>query len=76
MPYSNQEREFLIKLGQRIRNLREAKGWSQERLAEECGLHRTYIGALERGERNVAALNLRKISSALGVSLSQLCNVE
>jgi len=76
MPYSNQEREFLIKLGQRIRNLREAKGWSQERLAEEYGLHRTYIGALERGERNVAALNLRKISSALGVSLSQLCNVE
>ncbi|MBP0016782.1 MAG: helix-turn-helix transcriptional regulator [Cyanobacteria bacterium SBLK] len=64
--------EELSRLGQRIRNLRLAKGLSQEDLAELASLHRTYIGGIERGERNVAFLNLIRLAKALEVSLSEL----
>ena len=64
--------EELSRLGQRIRNLRLSKGLSQEDLAELASLHRTYIGGIERGERNVAFLNLVRLSKALEVSLSEL----
>lgn len=50
-----------------MRARREGLGWSQERLAEVAGLHRTYIGSIERGERNVALLNIIRLAEALGV---------
>jgi transcriptional regulator with XRE-family HTH domain len=62
----------LKKLGVKVRSLRIAKGLSQEKFAELCGLHRNYIGGIERGERNVAFLNLLKIATTLEMSLSEL----
>ncbi|MBO5907834.1 MAG: helix-turn-helix transcriptional regulator [Clostridia bacterium] len=59
-------------LGQRIRNYRVAKGFSQERLAEISGCHPTYIGQIERGEKNATIESITKISMALDVSLSTL----
>lgn len=58
--------------GQRVRELRQAAGFSQEELAERCGLHRTYIGGIERGERNVGVLNLLQIARALRVRPGEL----
>ena len=59
-------------LGQRIRNYRTAKGLSQEGLAELSGCHYTYIGQLERGEKNATVESIEKIAVALDVSLSEL----
>ena len=59
----------LIKLGANLRKVREAKGWSQEEFAFKCGVHRTYVGSVERGEYNVTILTLRKFTKALGISL-------
>jgi transcriptional regulator with XRE-family HTH domain len=59
-------------LGQAIRELRLAAGISQEGLAERCGMHRTYVGGIERGERNVSFRNLLRLADALGVRASQL----
>ena len=61
-----------LALGQRIRHLRQKKGWSQERFAHEAGIHRTYAGALERGEKNVSLDSLAKVSRCLDVTLSEL----
>jgi transcriptional regulator with XRE-family HTH domain len=65
-------REVLRRLGDRIRDLREARGLSQSELAALAGLHRTYIGGVERGERNVSALNLIAIARGLGVEVGNL----
>jgi len=62
----------LIFLGKKLRGLREEKGLSQEDLAFQAGLDRTYIGGVERGERNFTILSALKISGTLGVSLSQV----
>ncbi len=59
-------------LGQRIRNYRTAKGLSQEKLAELSGCHHTYVGQIERGEKNATIESIEKISAALNVSLSTL----
>ena len=59
-------------LGQRIRNYRTAKGLSQEKLAELSGCHHTYIGQIERGEKNATIESIEKIAAALNVSLSAL----
>ena len=59
-------------LGQRIRNYRTSKGLSQERLAELCSCHPSYIGQIERGEKNATLESIAKISAALNVSLSTL----
>ena len=61
---------MLLQLGQHLRKIREQRGWSQEELAFECGLHRTYIGAVERGEYNITLLTLRRITDQLGIGLA------
>ncbi len=62
----------LMALGRRIRELRRAKGFSQEGFAAEAGLGRAYYGGIERGERNVAALNLIQIALTLNVEVGDL----
>lgn len=64
--------EFLLALGQRIRELRLKKRWSQEGFADIVGVHRTWMGAVERGESNVSFTNLVRMSRALGLTLAQL----
>ncbi|MBI4471823.1 MAG: helix-turn-helix transcriptional regulator [Acidobacteria bacterium] len=64
--------ELQRQVGQRIRQLREKRGWSQEGFADECGLHRTYIGSVERGERNLTLSSLQTIAKTLNVSMSEL----
>lgn len=59
-------------IGQRIRNHRISAGLSQEKLAELSGCHPTYIGQLERGEKNATLESVERISGALGLSLSKL----
>lgn len=68
----NDDTTILQDLGQRVRKLRQQQGFSQEAFAARCGLDRTYIGGIERGERNVALRNLSVIASRLGLSLSEL----
>jgi len=62
----------LIVLGRTIRELRKGRGLSQEALAEKAGLHRTYVGSVERGERNVTLTSLTRIAKALGVRTADL----
>lgn len=62
----------LVKLGLRVRQFRERSGISQEELAHRAGLDRTYVGGVERGERNLGTLNLLRLSAALNVSASAL----
>ena len=59
--------DIKLLVGARLRAFREKKGWSQEQLGFESGLHRNYIGGIERGERNVGIVNVGKLSQALGV---------
>ncbi len=68
------KREEAIKgaFGHRVRELRVKKGLSQEALASACGLDRTYIGGIERGERNVSLVNIQRIATALGASVRDL----
>lgn len=61
-----------IKLGLRIREIRKNLGYSQEELADKADLHRTYIGAIERGEQNVSIDNIEKIANALSVPIITL----
>jgi transcriptional regulator with XRE-family HTH domain len=58
--------------GKALRALREARGYSQEELAERAGLHRNYVGGVERGERNVALENIVKLAGALSVRTRDL----
>ena len=58
--------------GARLRQLRDQRGYSQEELAERAGLHRNYVGGVERGERNVALENIVKLAKALSVSPKDL----
>jgi transcriptional regulator with XRE-family HTH domain len=61
-----------VAFGKRIRQVRLAKGFTQESLADTIGLHRTYIGNIERGEESVSVDNVAKIAKALKVSISEL----
>ena len=70
--YAEDETKILKALGKAIREARTKKGWSQEKLAEETGLHRTYIGSVERGERNIGAINIIALMTALEVTANEL----
>ena len=59
-------------LGLTIRHLRGEAGWSQDEFAYHCGLHRTYAGSVERGERNISLENIVRICDALGIKISDL----
>ena len=59
-------------LGQRIKQLRAERGWSQEEFAEICRVHRTYMGHIERGEKNLSFGSIVRVANALGVSLAEL----
>jgi len=61
--------------GLAIKKYRNEKGISQEMLAELCGLHRTYIGQIERGEKNVTLINIEKICLALDIEISTVFNM-
>ena len=66
------QKAFLEAVGLRIRRLREAGNLTQAELGERCGLHRTFIGSVERGERNVAILNLLAIAQGLRIPFAAL----
>lgn len=68
----NKKHPCLVKLGHQIRKLRKESGFSQEGFAAEVGLDRTYMGGIERGERNIAALNLVRIAKTLKVEVGEL----
>jgi transcriptional regulator with XRE-family HTH domain len=67
-----QKNDIRSRFGARVRQLRNDRGWSQEELADRAGLHRTYIGSIERGEQNISLVNIEKLSATLGVSLAEL----
>ena len=59
-------------ISKNIREQRLKSGWSQETLAKKCGLHRTYIGSIERSERNISIINLSRIADALNIDITEL----
>lgn len=59
----------LNRLGKNLRKAREARGWSQEEMAHRAGVHRTYVGAVERGEYNATILTIRRFTRTLGIAL-------
>ena len=65
---------IIISFGLKVKELRKQKNISQEKLAELAGLHRTYIGMIERGEKNLTILNIEKIAFALNVKIIDLFN--
>jgi transcriptional regulator with XRE-family HTH domain len=66
------DEEFFREIGHRLRGPREALGWTQAELARRSDLHKAYIGFVERGERNVSLVNLRRIAKVLRVRLSDV----
>lgn len=66
------DKRFLRQLGERIREQRVARGLTQEQLGEKCELHRTFVGSVERGERNLSILNLRLLAKTLRITLREL----
>lgn len=64
--------EILIHFGKTIQSMRKDRNLSQEMLAEKAGLHRTYIGMIERAEKNVTLINIQRIANALGVTIKDL----
>ncbi len=66
------KKDVLIQFGDKVRALRLEKGLSQEQLADRAGFHRTYIGMIERAEKNITLENIEKISKALGCKITEL----
>ena len=64
--------DILVRFGERVRELRKKAGLSQEQFAERCELDRTYVGGIERGERNVSLRNIAIIARALGVTIAEV----
>lgn len=69
---SSTERQHREAFGRRVRALRQPQGLGQEALADRAGLHRTYVGSVERGERNVSLDNIWRLAAALGVHPREL----
>ena len=67
-----QKKKILIQFGDNIRKVRTSKNISQEALADLAGLHRTYIGMIERAERNITLINIEKLAKALAVDITNL----
>lgn len=67
-----EDKDYLKLFAQRVRTLRESQGISQEKLAEKAELHRTYIGMVERLERNPSLICIHKIANGLGVHITEL----
>ena len=68
----HEKNEFLIQAGKKLRKLREKKGISQEKFAEECKVHRTYVGSVERGEVNISLLVLKRFCDALETNIKNI----
>lgn len=66
------KKNILIIFGEKVREIRKEKGLSQEELAHKADLHRTYIGMIERAEKNITLLNIEKIANALQINISNL----
>jgi len=64
--------EILIQFGKRVKELRTSKGWSQEELAFRTGFHRTYIGMVERAERNISLKNINRLAKTFEISIKNL----
>jgi transcriptional regulator with XRE-family HTH domain len=71
-PRTDDEDRRLKALGQAIRDVRKSRSVSQEALAHNAGIDRSHMGKIERGERNVTALNLLRVAKALGVQPSEI----
>ena len=69
---SKDDIRFFQRLGDRIRERRHARDLTQQQFADRCDLHRTFIGSVERGERNLSLINLRRIAHALKVTPAEL----
>lgn len=69
---ANLHKQFLIFLGRKVREKREKMGVSQERLGELTKFHRTYVGMVERGEKNITIFNIKRFADALGVKVRDL----
>ena len=72
MTKNNVDEKLRRKFGERIRELRKERGWSQEELGFKAGIHRTYIGSVERGEQNVSLDNIGRLAKTLRVNLREL----
>jgi transcriptional regulator with XRE-family HTH domain len=68
------KRDILIKFGEKVREIRKEKGLSQEQLSFKADLHRTYIGMIERAEKNITLVNIEKIANALEICVNDLMN--
>jgi len=64
--------DLLVRFGKRVREVRRKRGLSQEALALESGLDRSYVGQVERGERNLSLKNIQKLAKALGASVAEI----
>ena len=68
----NSNSDILKRFGEKVRELRKRKNLSQEDLADKAGLHRTYIGMIERAEKNITLINIEKIANSLEVEIKEL----
>lgn len=66
------KQEILVRFGERVREIRNEKKLSQEKLGFKANLHRTYIGMVERAEKNITLVNIEKIANALEVNINEL----
>lgn len=70
------DRKILMMFGEKVKALRKKSGLSQEDLAHKAGFHRTYIGMIERAERNITLVNIQKLANALEVSITEIVELK
>ena len=71
-----EKERILIRFGDKVRKLRKERAISQEELAHQANLHRTYIGMIERGEKNITLINIKKIANAFNITIKALFDDE